>query len=144
LHGGLSPDLAKLDEIRQLNRKQEVPHDGAMCDLLWSDPEEREGFDKSPRGAGHLFGYDISGKFNFSNNLTMICRAHQLTNQGYNFSHDKNVCTIFSAPNYCYRCGNLAGLMELDENLNYTFQQFESAPRRGETHVAKKTPDYFL
>ncbi len=140
----MSPSLASLDEIRQLNRKQEVPHEGAMCDLLWSDPEERDGWAPSPRGAGFIFGHDISLKFNYTNDLQTICRAHQLVLQGYNWSHEKNVCTIFSAPNYCYRCGNQAAIMEVDEFLNSIFQQFDPAPRRGEPHVAKRNPDYFL
>ena len=81
--------------------------------------------------------------------------------EGYNWSHDRNVVTIFSAPNYCYRCGNqvrlifallaleyLSGLqaaiMELDDTLKYSFLQFDPAPRRGEPHVTRQTPDYFL
>lgn len=39
MHGGLSPSIQTLDQIRTIDRKQEVPHDGPMCDLLWSDPE---------------------------------------------------------------------------------------------------------
>lgn len=39
VHGGLSPSIQTLDQIRTIDRKQEVPHDGPMCDLLWSDPE---------------------------------------------------------------------------------------------------------
>ncbi len=39
VHGGLSPAVKKLDEVRQLNRKVDIPHAGAMCDLLWSDPD---------------------------------------------------------------------------------------------------------
>ena len=78
LHGGLSPDIANLDEIRTINRKQEVPHNGPMCDLLWSDPEEKEGWGVSPRGAGYIFGPDVSTRFIFNNNLQLICRAHQL------------------------------------------------------------------
>ena len=103
LHGGLSPNIQTLEEINQLDRKQELPHDGPMSDLLWSDPEEREGWGQSPRGAGFVFGGDISSKFNFANKLSMICRAHQLQQNGYQWSHENNVLTIFSAPNYCYR-----------------------------------------
>jgi serine/threonine-protein phosphatase 2A catalytic subunit len=55
-----------------------------------------------------------------------------------------NVVTIFSAPNYCYRCGNQAAIMEVDEKLNKTFLQFDPAPRRGEPLVTRRTPDYFL
>jgi serine/threonine-protein phosphatase 2A catalytic subunit len=144
LHGGLSPTLETLDLIRQLDRKQEVPHEGAMCDLLWSDPDERMGWGVSPRGAGYTFGQDISEQYNHTNNLTLISRAHQLVMEGYNWCHNRNVVTVFSAPNYCYRCGNQAAIMEIDEKLKYTFLQFDPAPRRGEPHVTKRTPDYFL
>ena len=61
-----------------LDRFLEVPHDGPMCDLLWSDPEDRYGWGISPRGAGYIFGHDISEQFNHKNRLTMIARAHQL------------------------------------------------------------------
>lgn len=91
-----------------------------MCDLLWSDPDERAGWGISPRGAGYTFGQDISEAFNHNNGLQLIARAHQLVMEGYNWSHDRNVVTIFSAPNYCYRCGNQAAIMELDEHLKYT------------------------
>ena len=74
----------------------------------------------------------------------MICRAHQWQQNGYQWSHENNVLTIFSAPNYCYRCGNLAAIMEIDENMKYELQTFEPAPRRGEAALEKYTPDYFL
>lgn len=56
LHGGLSPSIDSLDHIRDLDRVQEVPHEGPMCDLLWSDPDDRCGWGISPRGAGYTFG----------------------------------------------------------------------------------------
>lgn len=133
-----------------------------MCDLLWSDPDDRGGWGISPRGAGYTFGQDISETFNHSNGLTLVSRAHQLVMEGYNWCHDRNVVTIFSAPNYCYRCGNQAAIMELDDALKYSLYvvlfsycnrfyinffcslQFDPAPRRGEPHVTRRTPDYFL
>ena len=60
LHGGLSPNLDTLEQIRQIDRQVEVPHEGPMCDLLWSDPDDRHGWGISPRGAGFTFGQDIS------------------------------------------------------------------------------------
>uniref|UniRef100_A0A673A0S6 Serine/threonine-protein phosphatase n=1 Tax=Sphaeramia orbicularis TaxID=375764 RepID=A0A673A0S6_9TELE len=114
LHGGLSPSIDTLDHIRALDRLQEVPHEGPMCDLLWSDPDDRGGWGISPRGAGYTFGQDISETFN------------HLVMEGYNWGHDKNVVTIFSAPNYCYRCGNQAAIMELDDTLKYSFLPCQS------------------
>ena len=79
VHGGLSPALHTIDQIRIIDRKQEVPHEGAMCDLLWSDPEEGvEGWGLSPRGAGYLFGGDVTAQFCHANDVQLIARAHQL------------------------------------------------------------------
>ncbi|KAL2005203.1 hypothetical protein VTN00DRAFT_3053 [Thermoascus crustaceus] len=78
LHGGLSPPITDLNGIRALDRVQEPPHEGPMCDLLWSDPDERLGWGMSPRGAGYTFGQDISELFNHANDLSLIARAHQM------------------------------------------------------------------
>ncbi|KAF7488670.1 Serine/threonine-protein phosphatase 4 catalytic subunit [Sarcoptes scabiei] len=145
VHGGLSPSIQTLDEIRVIDRKQEVPHDGAMCDLLWSDPEESAGWGMSPRGAGYLFGSDVVQQFNTANNLNLICRAHQLVMEGYKWHFNESVLTVWSAPNYCYRCGNVAAILELDENLNRSFTIFEAAPQETRGVPSKKPQaDYFL
>ncbi|KAK1444213.1 metallo-dependent phosphatase-like protein [Babesia gibsoni] len=143
-HAGLSPSLDSLDQVRDLNRIQEVPHEGPMCDLLWSDPEERTGWGLSPRGAGFTFGYDISKAFNRTNGLELIARAHQLIMEGYQWSQDRNVVTIFSAPNYCYRCHNQAAIMEIDEHMFFTFLQFDPSPSRDPPKVAEHNGDYLL
>ena len=65
-------------------------------------------------------------------------------NDGYQHTHGEHVTTVFSAPNYCYRCGNLAAIIEVDENMKCTHMTFDPSPRRGEANLAKKTPDYFL
>ncbi|KAA0201956.1 hypothetical protein HAZT_HAZT001429, partial [Hyalella azteca] len=143
VHGGLSPSIQSLDQIRTIDRKLEVPHDGPMCDLLWSDPEDAQGWGVSPRGAGYLFGSDVVAQFNETNGLDMICRAHQLVMEGYKWHFNHTVLTVWSAPNYCYRyvacegtsgtctspCGNIAAILELDENLTREFTIFEAAPQ---------------
>jgi diadenosine tetraphosphatase ApaH/serine/threonine PP2A family protein phosphatase len=116
VHGGLSPLIETIDKIRLLDRKQEVPHEGAMCDLLWSDPDEIDGWGLSPRGAGFLFGADIVKKFNYMNDLSLIARAHQLVMEGFKEMFDHQIVTVWSAPNYCYRCGNVAAILELSED----------------------------
>eukprot|EP00914_Ancora_sagittata_P004995 GHVO01010405.1.p1 GENE.GHVO01010405.1~~GHVO01010405.1.p1 ORF type:complete len:318 (+),score=32.58 GHVO01010405.1:21-974(+) len=145
-HAGLSPSVETLDTVRQIERMHEVPHEGAMCDLLWSDPDDRPGWGISPRGAGYTFGQDISEAFNHKNGLHLIARAHQLIMEGYQWSQENNVVTLFSAPNYCYRCGNQAAIMEIDENMNYTFIQFDPSPERSTPYDAgeARVPDYFL
>jgi len=116
VHGGLSPLIDTVDKIRLLDRKQEVPHEGAMCDLLWSDPDEIDGWGLSPRGAGFLFGADIVKVFNHRNDLSLIARAHQLVMEGFKEMFDSSIVTVWSAPNYCYRCGNVAAVLELTED----------------------------
>jgi serine/threonine-protein phosphatase 4 catalytic subunit len=93
VHGGLSPSIQYLDQIRSIDRKQEVPHDGPMCDLLWSDPEDTHGWGVSPRGAGYLFGSDVVAQFNAANDIDMICRAHQLVMEGYKWHFNETVLT---------------------------------------------------
>ncbi|KAI5179804.1 serine/threonine-protein phosphatase 2A catalytic subunit [Nematocida sp. AWRm80] len=144
LHGGLSPALDTLDSIRAIDRQREVPHEGGMCDLLWSDPEERTGWGASPRGAGYTFGEDITNAFTKLNSLKIICRAHQLVMHGHNWNHQKGVVTVFSAPNYCYRCGNTASLMEVDEHGDYEFTQFESSPEQMQSSAMHQVPNYFM
>lgn len=118
VHGGLSPLIDSVDKIRLIDRKQEVPHEGAMCDLLWSDPDEIEGWGLSPRGAGFLFGGDIVKQFNHLNGLSLVARAHQLVMEGYKEMFDGGIVTVWSAPNYCYRCGNVAAILELGEDTS--------------------------
>ncbi|XP_952661.1 serine/threonine protein phosphatase pp-x isozyme 1, putative [Theileria annulata] len=145
IHGGLSPSILTIDEIRCLDRKQEVPHEGPMCDLLWSDPEAMDGWGASPRGAGFLFGGDVVRQFCHQNNIRTIARAHQLVMEGYKWWFNKSLITVWSAPNYCYRCGNIASIMEVDENLNCNFKKFEAVPPDKRGIPAKKPlPDYFL
>ncbi|XP_075541015.1 protein phosphatase 19C isoform X1 [Dermacentor variabilis] len=145
VHGGLSPSIQTLDQIRTIDRKQEVPHDGPMCDLLWSDPEDTQGWGVSPRGAGYLFGSDVVSQFNATNHIDMICRAHQLVMEGYKWHFNETVLTVWSAPNYCYRCGNVAAILELDEHLQRDFTIFEAAPQESRGIPTKKPqPDYFL
>ena len=180
MHGGLSPDVKTLDHIRTISRNQEIPQDGAFCDLVWSDPEEgmAEPYRVSPRGAGYVFGKSattqvlvLSGailvwgcdralcdffwrrvlvvrrmttvQFLHKNNLDKICRAHQLVQEGYTKCHGDKVITVWSAPNYCYRCGNRAAIMEY--NGGESFKQYDAVPNDQRVSLPQSaTLNYFL
>jgi diadenosine tetraphosphatase ApaH/serine/threonine PP2A family protein phosphatase len=134
VHGGLSPDIRTLDQIRIISRQQEIPHEGPFCDLMWSDPEEIETWQISPRGAGWLFGSKVTTEFAQINNLKLVARSHQLVQEGYKLMFDNKLVTVWSAPNYCYRCGNVAAILKLSKDLEEEYKIFNAVPEN-ETNV---------
>ena len=145
VHGGLSPLVSTVDQIRLINRKQEIPHEGAFCDLMWSDPDEIEAWVISQRGAGYIFGWKVVDEFNRINNLSLICRAHQLVQDGFKYWFKaKNLVTVWSAPNYCYRCGNKASILKLGPKLEQTFELFDVNEKSDKVPQPKNLVPYFL
>lgn len=128
VHGGLSPKIKFINDLQEINRKQEIPHAGPMCDIMWSDPDDVKSWTYSTRGAGWLFGHEIVEKFCFENKIELIARAHQLVYEGYKSVFADRLVTVWSAPNYCGKCGNLASIMELDENMAKIYKIFEETP----------------
>ncbi|EDV91267.1 GH14979 [Drosophila grimshawi] len=92
VHGGLSPKIVTLKQVRTIDRNSEIPCKGAFCDLVWSDPENIEAWDQSPRGAGWLFGRKVTNDFMAINKLSLICRVHQLVDEGLKYMF-RVVCT---------------------------------------------------
>lgn len=88
---------------------------------------EIQGWGISPRGAGYLFGEDVAKQFAHSNDIDLIARAHQLVLEGYKLMFDSTIVTVWSAPNYCYRCGNVASILKLDDGLNQKYETFDAA-----------------
>ncbi|KAG8835266.1 hypothetical protein FRC17_004573 [Serendipita sp. 399] len=129
IHGGLSPDVRTIDQIRVLSRAQDPPNEGAYCDLLWSDPDDSvQSWALSPRGCGFLFGSLVTSQFTHLNSLELIARAHQLVEEGYQYKFNEKLVTVWSAPNYCYRCGNEAALLRLDGNGKRQVTVYGPAP----------------
>jgi len=144
VHGGLSPDVRTLDQIRTIPRNQEIPHEGPFCDLVWSDPEEIETWQISPRGAGWLFGERVTKEFNTANNLRLVARAHQLVMEGFKYQFSDQIVTVWSAPNYCYRCGNVAAIMAIKDDGSISMKTFDAFEDNDKKKPPKTPLPYFL
>jgi len=147
VHGGLSPSLDTIDQIQELSRIMEPPHEGPMCDLMWSDPDDDiQGWGISARGAGYVFGPDIADQFLYANGLELIARSHQLAMDGFKYFFNRLLVTVWSAPNYCYRCGNVAAIMTINTAGELDFTVYDPRPThlRSVPDFSARVPDYFL
>lgn len=123
MHGGLSPDLNSLSQIFAIPRPSEIPDKGLFCDLVWSDPDDNTaGWSSSSRGVSYTFGRDVIRQFLQKNNLELICRGHQVVEDGYEFQCDRQLVTVFSAPNYCGEFDNAGAVMFVSEDLVCSFK----------------------
>ena len=100
VHGGLSPSLTHMDDIRQIARPTDVPDYGLLNDLLWSDPADMESdWESNERGVSYCFGKKVIMDFLQRNDFDLVCRAHMVVEDGYEFFQDRILVTVFSAPN---------------------------------------------
>ena len=127
VHGGLSPELKKVEQLQKIVRPTDIPEDGLLCDILWSDPDINVKGDWGPndRGVSVTFSQKTLEKFLESNSLDLLCRAHQVVEEGYEFFGDRDLVTVFSAPNYCGEFDNSAAIMMVDENLMCSFKIYK-------------------
>ncbi|KAF2153429.1 Metallo-dependent phosphatase [Myriangium duriaei CBS 260.36] len=141
IHGGLSPELHTLEDIKSINRFREPPTHGLMCDMLWSDPLEDFGQEKTQeyfihnhvRGCSYFFSYPAACAFLEKNNLLSIIRAHEAQDAGYRMYRKTrttgfpSVMTIFSAPNYLDVYNNKAAVLKYENNV-MNIRQFNCTP----------------
>ena len=131
MHGGLSPELQHMDQIRRVMRPTDVPDTGLLCDLLWSDPDKDiVGWGENDRGVSFTFGSDMVQIFLRKFELDLICRAHQVVEDGYEFFAKRQLVTLFSAPNYCGEFDNAGAMMSVDDTLMCSFQILKPAEKK--------------
>jgi len=141
IHGGLSPELHTLDDLKSIDRFREPPTHGLMCDILWADPLEEFGQEKTSeyfihnhvRGCSYFFSYPAACNFLEKNNLLSIIRAHEAQDAGYRMYRKTrttgfpSVMTIFSAPNYLDVYNNKAAVLKYENNV-MNIRQFNCTP----------------
>lgn len=141
IHGGLSPELHTLDDLKSIDRFREPPTHGLMCDILWADPLEEFGQEKTQeffihnhvRGCSYFFSYPAACSFLEKNNLLSIIRAHEAQDAGYRMYRKTrttgfpSVMTIFSAPNYLDVYNNKAAVLKYENNV-MNIRQFNCTP----------------
>ncbi|KAI6661538.1 Serine/threonine-protein phosphatase 2B catalytic subunit alpha isoform isoform X3 [Oopsacas minuta] len=141
VHGGLSPEITSLEDIVKIDRFQEIPPSGVMCDLLWSDPLEKYGSEESSgteffshntvRGCSYFYSFQAVCEFLSKNQLLSIIRAHEAQDAGYKM-YEKckgfpSLITIFSAPNYLDVFNNKAAVLKYENNV-MNIRQFQYSP----------------
>lgn len=119
--------------LKRLVRPCDVPDSGMICDLLWSDPDETTfGWaENEERGVSYTFGKDTVKKFLNNNEFDLICRGHQVCQEGYQFFASRQLVTVFSAPNYSGDFDNSGAVMSIDSELMCSFTLLK--PKFGRT-----------
>ncbi|KAF7805237.1 serine/threonine-protein phosphatase PP1 isozyme 2-like [Senna tora] len=137
---GFYDECKRRFNIRNLQRPNDVPDTGLLCDLLWSDPsKDVQGWGMNDRGVSYTFGADKVSEFLQKHDLDLICRAHQVVEDGYEFFANRQLVTIFSAPNYCGEFDNAGAMMSVDETLMCSFQILKPADKKPKLNFGSMT-----
>nr|KJB19109.1 hypothetical protein B456_003G085300 [Gossypium raimondii] len=137
---GFYDECKRRFNIRSISRPVDVPDQGLLCDLLWADPDkDLDGWGENDRGVSYTFGADIVSEFLKKHDLDLICRAHQVVEDGYEFFAKRQLVTIFSAPNYCGEFDNAGAMMSVDDSLTCSFQILKSLEKKGKGGFGNNT-----
>ncbi|CCK68800.1 salt homeostasis regulator KNAG_0B03580 [Huiozyma naganishii CBS 8797] len=139
VHGGLSPVLNSMDEIRHVSRPTDVPDFGLINDLLWSDPTDSPNeWEDNERGVSYCYNKVAINKFLNKFGFDLVCRAHMVVEDGYEFFNDRSLVTVFSAPNYCGEFDNWGAVMTVSDGLLCSFELLDPLDSAALKQVMKK------
>jgi len=131
MHGGLSPEITSFDQVKRIVRPTDVPDTGLICDLLWADPDKDiSGWAENDRGVSFIFGPDVVTTFLHKHDMDLVCRAHQVVEDGYEFFAKRQLITLFSAPNYCGEFDNAGAMMSIDDTLMCSFKVLKPVKKK--------------
>jgi serine/threonine-protein phosphatase PP1 catalytic subunit len=132
VHAGLSPEIMPdVNVVSKVKRPCDVPEEGLVCDLMWSDPEpDITGWAENDRGVSYVFGPDIVTDFLDKNDFDLVVRAHQVVEDGYEFFASRQMVTLFSAPNYCGEFDNAGAMMTVRDDLMCSFQLLKPSGKK--------------
>ena len=140
MHGGLSYDLKDINQLKKIVRPTEIPNSGLLCDLVWSDPDDSLFLDFSKnqeRGISICFSKTVVEEFTKNNDIDLICRAHQVVEEGFQFFANMKLITVFTAPNYMGEFDNKGGILKVNEDmvcslhiLNPSYNKKDNSKRR--------------
>jgi serine/threonine-protein phosphatase PP1 catalytic subunit len=123
--------MSDLTAVGKVKRPCDVPEEGLVCDLLWSDPEpDITGWAENDRGVSYVFGPDIVTDFLDKNDFDLVVRAHQVVEDGYEFFASRQMVTLFSAPNYCGEFDNAGAMMTVRDDLMCSFQLLKPSNKK--------------
>lgn len=132
VHGGLSPYLNSLDDIRSIQRPTDIPDAGLLSDLLWSDPDGSVAdWRPNDRGISYCFGRSVIDSFCAKLGFDLVARGHMVVEDGYEFFNRRKLVTVFSAPNYCGEFGNWAAVMSVGKDLLCRFELLKPLDTNG-------------
>ncbi len=146
VHGGISPLLKDLSMINSIKRPLEIEENKVVCDMLWSDPNTvNDGWQSNfERGVSVTYGRTVIDKFLSENDFDLICRSHQVVEEGYEFLHDRKLLTVFSAPNYCGEFENFGAVVCVTEEMICSIEQFKGQLKKTNRIFRSATPLKFI
>lgn len=139
VHGGISPYLGSLEDIENFKRPSDIPEDGLISDLLWSDPDPQvKEWSDNDRGVSVCFGQRSLDRFCRKFGFDLVVRGHMVVEDGYEFFGGRRLVTVFSAPNYCNDFDNAGAIMDIDDDLLCSFQVIE--PHKSHKRLLQRAP----